>query len=169
MTPSRRSVLAAAGAALVTGCTRSRARPAPPPPPVDPDVALRAQAVAREQSLISELDLSLAVVAGTPAAALLRQVRADHVVHLQALVPALPGDPGRTPPAPTPSIGSRPSAHAPAATARTQAAHRRAQAARERSAAAAHASATGNASGQLAALLAQLAASEASHAAVAAA
>lgn len=83
MRPSltRRAVLAGAGGLLLTACTGRRTPAARPTP--DPDVALRAAAVARERALLAAYDAHLAA---TPAlAARLAPLRADHLAHLQAL------------------------------------------------------------------------------------
>ena len=145
LTPSRRRVLQAAVLApvvtsLASACTSHGSRPEP----VDPDVALRAAAVAREQSL---LDLYTAAEGSSPAlAAQLALVRAEHEQHLAAL--------GAPSPGPSASSG----------TARTLAAPLpRTLAAAERAAAQAHAAGALLASRPLAAVLASLAASEASH------
>ncbi len=89
--PSRRTVLLGALAVPLAACTDDAAPPAPPPP-VDPDVALRAAAVAREQSLVAAYD---AVLAAVPAeAARLTALRAEHLAHLEALgAPAAPSAP----------------------------------------------------------------------------
>jgi hypothetical protein len=132
--PTRRSVLTAAAvggaAAGLTGCT-SKTRTAPAP--VDPDVALRTAAAAREQALLDAYD---AVIAASPAqAARLAPLRAEHVEHLTAL--------GAT-----------------AAPGRAAATDLKAL---ERITAAAHATAVLTASRRLAPLLASLAAAESTH------
>ena len=161
MTPGRRTVLAGIGASLLAACTSRPRRSRPEPVPVDPDVALRAGAVAREQALIAALDRSLTILTGTPAGTTLAQLRADHAVHLQALVQAS----ATTSPTSTAPPAAAPTSSRPASPA-TQMTYRRAQAAREKAAATAHAAAARSASGPLAALLAQLAASESAHAVV---
>lgn len=149
MQPSRRQVLAGAAVLLGAACTEDRrtARPSPSTSAVDPDVALRSAAAAREQSLLSLYD---ALLAGTPALrAELAPYRADHAAHLAALLP--PGSP-----APVPPVVPRTS----------PVRLRAAIVAGERRTAAAHATACGAASADLAAVLASLAACEASHAAL---
>ena len=129
-------VLVAVGAA-VTACTDSAERPE-----TDPDVALRAAAVAREQDLLRAYD---ALLLGAPAdAALLTALRAEHAAHLAALDPLAPM------PSPTPAAGS-------------PAPDRAALRAAERSAAAAHGEAAVTARRTLAGLLASLSASESAH------
>jgi hypothetical protein len=147
LTPSRRGVLQAALLAPVltsaaSACTTHRSRTEP----VDPDVALRAAAVARERAL---LDLYTAAEGSSPAlAALLTLVRAEHEQHLAALA------------APSPA----PSGSATQTTTRAGVAPSRAVlASAERAAAQAHAADALLASRPLAAVLASLAASEASH------
>jgi hypothetical protein len=143
--PSRRRLLQAALLSpIAAACTTRRDRD---DGPVDPDVAIRAAAVARERRL---LDLYSAAVPPTPAVAgTLAAIRAEHEAHLAALTPgsaspsALSGSP-RSLPAVAPS----------------------ALVTAEHSAAAEHAAAALMASRPLAALLASLAGSEASHAVV---
>jgi hypothetical protein len=143
LTPSRRALLQATALvpALLTetaACTSHR----PAHAVVDPDVAVRAAAVAREVELLSAYDEALAAAA-PGASAELAAVRADHEAHLAALG------------APSPAASPSASAQVPASPG--------ALAARERSAAAAHAADALRASRPLAALLASMAASEASH------
>ena len=129
-------VLVATGAA-VTACTGSAKRP-----DTDPDVALRAAAVAREQDLLRAYD---ALLAGAPAdTALLTALRAEHAAHLAALDPLAPV------PSPTRSSAS-------------PAPDRATLRASERAAAAAHGEAAVTARRTLAGLLASLSASESSH------
>lgn len=92
MRPSRRQVLRATlalpvGAGLgasLTGCTGG-----PPRPPVrlDPDDALRAQAVARETGLLTAYDAALLL--RPDLATLLQSLRGEHAEHLAALTEAL--------------------------------------------------------------------------------
>src|SRR4051794_5717796 len=141
LTPSRRRLLQATALlpALVSG-TAACTHPAEQPAVVDPDVALRAAAVARELDLLAAYD---GVVGAPPArAAQLAAVRAEHAAHLVALGTASP---------------------TPSATPSTTPVTVTELAARERAAAAAHAADALGASRQLAAVLASLAASEASH------
>ncbi|HEU0100687.1 MAG TPA: hypothetical protein VFR07_00030 [Mycobacteriales bacterium] len=161
--PSRRSVLAAGLLLPLAACTG----PAPPgpPPPVDPDVALRAAAVAREQSLIALYDAALSARTGAGRATL-ETVRSEHLQHLAALTAAPPGGtsggstaPATTPPAATPPAATPPGPRSPAP---GQAELRAAEAAAQL----AHAEAVLPASRALAALLASLAAAEAAHAVV---
>ena len=142
MQPTRRQVLAGAAVLGAAACTD---RPVRRPSPPDPDVALRAAAVAREQDLLSRYDALLA--AQPRLAAELSSYREDHVQHLRALA-------GPTP-APTPSATTPPVAGT-----------RAALVAAERAAANAHAAATATASPDLARLLASLAACESTHVAV---
>jgi hypothetical protein len=142
--PSRRQVLSGTVVALSAACTSHRAdRPAPP----DPDVALTADAVAREQALLDAYDAALG--ADPSLVAELGPYRADHAAHLAALRPSAAASPTPTAPGPVPGQAARTRAGLAAA---------------ERAAAAAHATATTTASPRLAGLLASLAASEASHA-----
>lgn len=135
--PSRRRLLQAGLLAPLAACTSSPSPPSPRPRPalVDPDVALRAAAVAREQQLIARY-------AGTSSPAALA-IRAEHEQHLLAL-----GGP----------VASPVASPIPAAAASVPQ-----LVAAERAAAAAHAADALRASRGLAALLASLAASEASH------
>jgi hypothetical protein len=145
LTPSRRRVLQAAllAPALAPVASACTSRPSQPEP-VDPDVALRQAAVARERTLV---DLYAAAEGSSPArAAQLALVRAEHEQHLAAL-----GAPSSGP-------------SASSGTARTLAAPLpRTLTAAERAAAQAHAADALLASRPLAAVLASLAASEASH------
>ncbi len=153
MTLSRRSALAAAGLLGAAACTG--ASPAPAPRPVDPDVALRQDAISRERALLARYD---ALLAADPALrARLAPVRSEHERHLEAL---------GQPPAPSgsavaPAVPSAVAPAVPSATAGTPTLAALIQA--ERTTATAHAAATATASPGLAAVLAQLAASEASH------
>jgi hypothetical protein len=139
VSPSRRQLLQ--GALLVpalAACTSSAARPAP----ADPDVPLRAAAVARERALLAQYD---AAAASSPSlAARVAAIRDEHTQHLAALL----GQP------PTPSPAASPAAVAPTLAELVAAEH---------AAAAGHAAGALGASRRLAALLASLAASEASH------
>lgn len=131
---------------VVAACTD--ASPRPPSRPVDPDVALVASAVAREQALLEAYD---ALAAGTPRLArLLTALRRDHEQHLAALVAAGPSA------TPTPVATTTP---APPAPATGLGAVRQLVRATER----AHAAAVLQASPRLAPVLASLAACEASH------
>lgn len=144
MTPTRRAVLAGGALLAVSACTGSSGagRPARP----DPDVPLRADAVARERALLASYDALLA--AQPDLAPRLGPLREEHAAHLAALG-------AEQAPATVPPSGAAPSpAAAPGVAALVRA---------ERDAAAAHAAATAAASPALAAVLAQLAASEASH------
>lgn len=141
--PTRRAVLAGGLLLPLTACTGSDDAPVGPAT-VDPDVALRAAAVARERQLLATYD---ALLQQDPARAdRLAPLRAEHAEHLaalgeqEALATAFPA---RAPTLPPGGFGGLAQA--------------------ERAAAAAHADATAAASPALAALLAQLAASEASH------
>jgi hypothetical protein len=128
--PTRRTVLVGSAAALSAACTSGgKAAPAP----IDPDVAISAAAVAREQALLASYD---AAIAATPAlAAKLGPLRADHLAHLTALGGSY-----------TPGTASAQDLKA-----------------LERTTAAAHSAAVLTASRRLAPLLASLAAAEASH------
>lgn len=157
--PTRRAVLATGLLLPLAACT---GRSAPPgPPPVDPDVALRAAAVARERSLLALYDRALrtdAALTDPALAARLAPLRADHAVHLAALeLPVSgPGTPGAAPgPAPTatPSTTAGPVTVDELATA-------------ERVAAAAGLRALLPASRELAVVLASVCACEATHAEV---
>lgn len=136
--PTRRAVLTgSAAAAALTACTRTSRRRAAAPAAVDPDVELRAAAVAREQSLLDAYD---AAATNPGLQARLAPLRAEHAAHLQALG-ALPV-PGIPPPS-TPTLSQL--------------------IALERRAAAAHTAAAVPASRRLAPVLASLAASETTH------
>jgi hypothetical protein len=132
---TRRHLLTTTGLAGVAACTTRKA--AFPPKSVDPDVALRAAAVAREQALLAAYDAALA--ARPALATKLTPLRADHVTHLAALT--APNATSTAAPAPATS----PLAHL------------------ERTTAAAHAAAALLASRELAPVLASLAACESSH------
>jgi len=162
MRPTRRQVLGAAALLLAAGCTD-----APPPPAevVDPDDALREDAVAREESLLTAYDTTLA--AFPELAEQLLPVRTEHAEHLLALIgpppsasPAASTPPASTPPDSTPPAAPAVPPPATAALALTLLADA------ERTAAGAHAAACLEASRTLASLLAALAASEHSHPAV---
>lgn len=141
-----RRVLLGAGALLpLAGCTRESA-----PPPPDPDDALRAAAVEREQTLLREYDAVLLVLPDLSAR--LTPLRAEHAEHLLALT--------REPTTgPSPSASPLPQVPPPA----TAAAALAGLAAAERAAATGHRDAALEASRELAGLLAALSASEASH------
>ncbi|MCU1592254.1 MAG: hypothetical protein JWP11_3510 [Frankiales bacterium] len=139
VSPSRRRLLQAALLSPVAACTSHAPQT---PAALDPDVALRQAAIARERQL---LELYSSAVESSPAlAATLGAIRAEHEEHLAALAP----------PATSAS---------PVAPRVLPAVHPVALVAAERSAASAHAAAALLASRPLAALLASLAASEASH------
>ncbi|GAC1607376.1 MAG: hypothetical protein NVS3B26_00480 [Mycobacteriales bacterium] len=133
-------------APVAAACTASAPLPAAPPR-VDPDVALRDAAIAREHAL-------LLLYAAQTAPALVA-IRAEHEQHLTALGadPAAAASPASPPSAASPA--SPPSAASPASLGHLVAA--------ERSAGAAHAADALRASRSLAAVLASLAASESSH------
>lgn len=152
MRPTRRALLLAAAGAALAGCTDGAAPVPAPPAPVDPDVALREAAVARERALLRSYD---AVLLALPSLAQrLLPVREEHAAHLDALT------------GPQPAAGPSPSA-APGAPAvpppATAAAALAGLAAAEAQASTAHARDVPAASRGLAGLLASLAASEASH------
>lgn len=160
--PTRRAVLLAgpalAGLAALASCTSGGTDATPSPAPVDPDDALRFDAVAREQALLRAYDG--AVAAAPSLGSWLLPVRAEHVAHLAALgSPVAPGTspPGARSPANSPAAAPPPNA---SAAAQAQLALLRAA---ERLAAAGHTAAVGRASRRLAVVLATLAASEASH------
>lgn len=142
VSPSRRRLLQAALLSPTLAACMSRAddRPAP----IDPDVAIRAAAIARERALVEQY---LAVTASSSAVvAQTAGLLAEHEQHLAALDAATPS---------------------PSATARQSPVATLAQlAAAEHAAAGAHAADALRASRPLAAVLASLAASEASHAVV---
>ncbi len=157
---TRRDLLAAGALGALTACTST----IPPEPiPVDPDLALVAAAVTREQALLTAYDAALADHPGLTS--LLAPLRAQHLQHLQRLQPPasptgaasslstaspLSSSPTRTA-VPTPLPLDRPVAR------------RRALATLERSTSIAHGGAALTASRQIAPLLASLSASEASH------
>jgi hypothetical protein len=132
---TRRHLLITTGLAGAAGCTSNKATPAPKP--VDPDIVLRAAAVAREQTLLRAYDDALA--AHPALATRLSPLRADHVTHLAALQ--------------APNATATP-APLPAGTLLPQL---------EKVTAAAHAAAALLASRELAPVLASLAACESSH------
>jgi hypothetical protein len=144
---TRRHLLATTGLAGVAACTAKKV--APLPKRIDPDVALRAAAVTREQVLLAAYDAALA--ARPAVAAALAPLRDDHVAHLAALqassatVAPTPAPTATPVPAPAPATTSTPLAHL------------------ERTTAAAHAAAALLASRELAPVLASLAACESSH------
>ena len=145
VSPSRRRLLQAALLSpVVAACT---SKVADRPVRVDPDVAIRAAAIARERDLLARY----AGVGDVPpsVARRLAGIRAEHEQHLAALVP------------PAPSPGASALGPAVIATAST-----RELVTAERLAAAGHAAAALAASRPLAVLLASLAGSEASHAVV---
>jgi hypothetical protein len=151
---TRRSALASAGLALVTACTRRTARPARV---LDPDEALKAAAVVREQALLNAYDDALRTAPAL--AARLAPLRADHAEHLAALSGAAsPGAPATSGAASTPSTGaaSTPGGQPPQAVLH-------ALATLERTAATGHTADALIASRRLAPVLASLAACEASH------
>ena len=129
---------------LVAACTEDS--PSPPSPPVDPDVALVAAAVAREQALLGAY---AGLARATPRSArLLTALSLDHETHLAELTTALPAS---GTPTPTPTGAPAPRVTLPAV--------RRLLRTTER----AHADAVLLASPRLAPVLASLAACEASH------
>jgi hypothetical protein len=85
--PSRRRLLQAALLTPLAACTTTAGRPAR----VDPDVALRAAAVARERSLLALYDAA-------PPSATVLAIRAEHEQHLAAL--------GAPSPAPSPATAA---------------------------------------------------------------
>ncbi|MDP3711395.1 MAG: hypothetical protein Q8R60_02770 [Mycobacteriales bacterium] len=160
-----RRTLLLSGALPLAACTDA---PAPQPAPVDPDIALRDAAAARERRLLQEYDAALAAVPSL--AAVLAPLRADHVAHLTALSPT--GTPSPGPPSPgqtsTPTPAGSSSGPLPAAALPTAAPARRAAVlarlvAAERAAATAHATDALAASTALTGLLGQLSACERSH------
>ncbi len=139
VSPSRRRLLQAALLApMAAGCTSSPPRPAR----VDPDVALRAAAIARERTLLDQYAALATPVGAT--------IRGEHEEHLRAL-----GAPSKAPSA----AASAGASTRPVATMVL----RQQLASLERSTAAAHAADALAASPSLAVVLASLAASEASH------
>jgi hypothetical protein len=144
VSPSRRRLLqAAALAPVVAACTSNGSDE---PEPVDPDVAIRASAIARERALIGQYRAA-AASSSAQVASKIAGLAEQHEQHLAAL--------GAPSPGPTPSGAT--TLALPTLTR---------LAAAEHAAAAAHATAALHASSSLAALLASLAASEASHAVV---
>lgn len=154
MRTSRRELL---GLVLVTGCSAAPTPPAPPlpPPPVDPDIALAAAAVLREQVLLRAYDAAL--LAAPSLTARLAPLRAEHAEHLAALAAATAASPA---PVLSPSARPSPAAAVPVTQIPTVLAGL-VQA--ERTAATGHAGDVAAASRALAGLLAALSASEASH------
>ena len=139
------AVPAAAGLAALASCTSGGDTPVAPAP-VNPDVALRAAAVLREQTLIRAYDAAL--LAAPALGDRLRALRGEHLTHLGALD------------APPESLPTSP---APAVTPATPAAHLARLRSAERVAGAGHTADLRTASADLAVVLATLAASEASH------
>ena len=152
---------AAAGLAALTSCTAGDEAP-PPPASVDPDLALRAEAVVREHTLVRAYDAAL--LAAPALRDRLLSVRAEHLAHLTALGAAPVGPPPGSPPPGSPPPGSLPAA-SPATTAAPGPADAQLAALRtaERAAGVGHTAALQTASAALAVVLATLAASEASH------
>ncbi|MDX6198172.1 MAG: hypothetical protein QOJ79_1323 [Actinomycetota bacterium] len=142
VSPSRRRLLQAALVCpVLAACTDEPAQPAR----IDPDVALRAAAVARERALVD----AYRAAAGSSSSAVAARTAGlaeEHEQHLAAL----------RAPSPSASTSSAPAA-VPTLTQLLVA---------ERAAAGAHAAAAVRASRDLATVLASLAASEASHAVV---
>lgn len=166
-----RRTLLLSGALPLAACTDA---PAPRPAPVDPDIALRDAAAARERRLLEDYDAALAAVPSL--AAVLAPLRADHVAHLTALSPT--GSPSPDPastasprPASTASLSPAPapapSSALPTALPTALPARRAAVLARlvtaERAAATAHATDALAASTALSGLLGQLSACESTH------
>ena len=149
---TRRQALAAALLPALAACTR---KVPPRPAPVDPDVALRAAAVARERALLAGYDAlttSSPTLAGTGTlSARVAAVRAEHAAHLAALL-AAPSPSASLPSSPSPSPAVSPVASSLPGLVRA-----------ERATAQQHAAAALAASRPLAQLLASLAASEAAH------
>jgi hypothetical protein len=165
---TRRNALTSAGLALIAACTPGK--PPTPAPIVDPDDALKASAVAREQALLSAYDNALTVL--PTLAARLAPLRADHAEHLAAL--GVPPSPGASAASPGPSVASPSSAASslpsspPTGAASTPAGQTpqavlQRLAELERTAATGHATGALTASRRLAAILASLAACESSH------
>ena len=149
--PSRRAVLAGAGAALVAGCTSAREREVSEVTDrVDPDVRVRAAVLAEVRRLASLYDATLA--AHPALRPVLEPLRAETAAHLSAL-----GDGG---PTTSPSDGSTAPISVPSVAAQAQALLARA----ERSAADNQVGRLADASPGLARLVASVAASEAVHA-----
>jgi hypothetical protein len=145
LSASRRRLLQAALLSpVIAACTRKEPGG---PVRVDPDVALRAAAVARERALIDRYRAA-AASSSSAIAGRIAGLAQEHEQHLAALgVPsAAPSASSAPTPPPVPTLAQL--------------------AAAERTAAADHAAAALRASRPLAAVLASLAASEASHAAV---
>ena len=156
------AVPAAAGLAALTSCTSPGEAPQPlapqPPAPVHPDVALRAAAVAREQTLIRAYDAALLAAPGLGDRLL--ALRAEHLTHLTSLGSTTPGS---TPPGSTPPAGLKPGNPPPVAAPDLADAQLVGLRTAERAAGAGHTAALRTASAGLAVVLATLAASEASH------
>lgn len=154
--PSRRAVLIAGALLPVAACTGGGDHQ-PEPAPVDPDVALREGAAARERTLLTHYDVTMLAESGQ--AARLAPLRAEHAAHLVALgFPVPAGSSGVTGP---PTVGSPAPAPPPATLSTAPSRLQLAQA--ERDTAAAHTRDALAASRALAGVLASLAASEASH------
>lgn len=154
--PTRRALLlaapAAAGLAVLTSCTSGS--PSGPPTPSaapDPDLALRAAAVAREQELIRAYDAALLAVPTLRDRLLV--LRAEHQAHLGALGAA---------PA-SPAVGSPLVGEPTGSPTGTTDAHLAGLRSAERVVGSAHTAGLRTASAALAVVLATLAASEAAH------
>ena len=146
--------------ALVAGAAAACTDDEPAPAPVGPDPALRAEAADRERVLLAAYDRALDALGATGMTAsaladVLRGVRGEHAVHLEALV----GPPPSMPPSASPSASPAPSPLSPEKAVAGLADL-------ERLASAAHAGGAVRASRSLAGLLASLAASEHTHPAV---
>ena len=159
--PTRRAVLLAVPAAValaaLSSCSSGHDAPAPPPA-AEPDVALRAAAVARERVLIRAYDAALLAVPSLTDRLLV--LRAEHHTHLTALG-AAPGSPAASPAAPGPALLLPSPLPLPApgvATARLAGLR-----SAERVAGSGHTADLRTASAGLAVVLATLAASEAAH------
>lgn len=163
-------LLGLSGAGL-SACTADETTPGPLPA-IDPDVALRAAAVAREVALLQAYDETLLAVPAL--ASRLGPLRADHEAHLTALGGAAPtrspvpsGSPVLRASAVPSSATGTPAAPAASPLPTEPAARTRAVLTRlvlaERAAAKDHAADALLASRSLAGLLGQAAASEASH------
>lgn len=150
---TRRDVFTVGALGALSACTSPADKT---PEPVDPDVALLAAAVAREQALLLAYDDAL--LAHPSLAGLLAPLREEHQQHLDRLQPpspsATPTTP--TPTTPTPDASATPDLTRPAP-------DRAALAGLERAASTAHGAAAVTASRRLAPVLASLSASEASH------
>lgn len=145
---TRRDVFTVGALGALSACTSPADKT---PEPVDPDVALLAAAVAREQALLVAYDDAL--LAHPSLAGLLAPLREEHQQHLDRLQPP---SPSATPTTPTPDASATPEPTRPAP-------DRAALAGLERAASTAHGAAAVTASRRLAPVLASLSASEASH------